>query len=266
MQELSTQTAQTSVQTYNFLGHDLRVVFKDNNPWFVAKDVATMINVSNVSQMLQNLDNDEKGIYETYTLGGDQKMSIISESGLYSVIVRSNKPEAKAFKKWVTSEVLPAIRKTGSYSVATNTSIKQESTTTRIQDLKTMVDSINHMSSLTFNQRVNASLMQHAIDYCQNLLQQELQLTPNLLPSEQPLTLGVVEIAKRYLGVSNLKRAQEQTLGKYVSQRMQGKTTAQERIVNGEFRVVKAYEAKHHEEVCKLVKEWLDAKAIVIGA
>jgi hypothetical protein len=75
------------------------------------------LEISNVSQALSRLDDDEKGIISNDTLGGAQEMSIINESGLYSLVLTSRKPEAKAFKKWITAEVLPSIRKTGSYSV-----------------------------------------------------------------------------------------------------------------------------------------------------
>ena len=88
------------------------------DPWFVAKDACDCLGITNVSQACQALDDDEKGIYKVYTLGGSQDMMLISESGLYTLIMRSNKPEAKVFRKWVTSEVLPSIRKTGGYSVA----------------------------------------------------------------------------------------------------------------------------------------------------
>ena len=95
-----------------------RVVMRLGDPWFVAKDACDCLKITNVSQACQTLDDDEKGIYKVYTLGGSQDMMLISESGLYALIMRSNKPEAKVFRKWVTSEVLPSIRKTGSYSVA----------------------------------------------------------------------------------------------------------------------------------------------------
>ena len=96
----------------------VRVIMRCADPWFVAKDACDCLKITNVSQACQTLDDDEKGIYKVYTLGGSQDMMLISESGLYALIMRSNKPEAKVFRKWVTSEVLPSIRKTGSYSVA----------------------------------------------------------------------------------------------------------------------------------------------------
>ena len=93
----------------------VRVVECEGEPWFVAKDVCECLELTNTSQTLSYLDDDEKGIISNDTPGGKQEMSIISEPGLYSLILRSRKPEAKAFKRWVTHEILPSIRKTGHY-------------------------------------------------------------------------------------------------------------------------------------------------------
>lgn len=90
---------------------------KNGNPWFVAKDVAAILDIQNIRQNLTELDDDEKGVCIAYTPGGNQEMNTISESGLYALVFRSRKPEAKAFSKWVRAEVLPALRKTGSYAM-----------------------------------------------------------------------------------------------------------------------------------------------------
>lgn len=84
-------------------------------PWFVAVDVCRALSIGNSRQALSYLDEDEKGVTSNDTPGGDQRVSTVNEPGLYSLILRSRKPEAKAFKRWVTHEVLPSIRKTGSY-------------------------------------------------------------------------------------------------------------------------------------------------------
>lgn len=93
----------------------VRVVDVNGEPWFVARDVCECLELTNTSQTLSYLDDDEKGITTNDTPGGQQEMSIVSEAGLYSLILRSRKPEAKAFKRWITHEVLPAIRRTGQY-------------------------------------------------------------------------------------------------------------------------------------------------------
>ena len=93
----------------------VRVVDVNGEPWFVARDVCECLELTNTSQTLSYLDDDEKGITTNDTPGGMQEMSIISEAGLYSLILRSRKPEAKEFKRWVTHDILPSIRRAGSY-------------------------------------------------------------------------------------------------------------------------------------------------------
>ena len=97
---------------------DLRTVTLDGEPWFVAADVASILDLGNVHSSLALLDDDERGLHSVETPSGRQSVVIVSEPGLYSLILRSRKPEAKAFKRWITHTVLPAIRKTGSYGVA----------------------------------------------------------------------------------------------------------------------------------------------------
>ena len=94
----------------------LRVVEIDSQPWFVAKDVCGILGLANMRSSLAALDEDEKGVHTMDTLGGNQEMTVISEPGLYSLILRSRKPEAKTFKRWVTHEVLPSIRRHGMYA------------------------------------------------------------------------------------------------------------------------------------------------------
>ncbi len=101
------------LQVFTYQESQVRTIQKDGEPWFVLKDVCNILSIGNAADVYARLDEDEKGVGQIDTLGGNQKMSIISESGLYNVILRSDKPEAKPFRKWVTSEVLPSIRKTG---------------------------------------------------------------------------------------------------------------------------------------------------------
>ena len=93
----------------------IRVIERNDEPWFVLNDVCRVLEHTNSRVASQRLDDDEKGVTNVYTLGGSQEVVIINESGLYSLVLTSRKPEAKRFKKWVTASVLPAIRKTGSY-------------------------------------------------------------------------------------------------------------------------------------------------------
>ena len=93
----------------------VRVIIKNGEPWFVARDICDILKHTNSRVAVDRLDDDEKGVSKVYTPGGLQEMTVVSESGLYALVLTSNLPEAKRFKKWVTSEVLPRIRKTGAY-------------------------------------------------------------------------------------------------------------------------------------------------------
>ena len=94
---------------------EVRTIVKDNEPWFVAADVCRALELDRTWNALQRLDEDEKGTTSISTLGGEQEVSIINEPGLYALVLGSRKPEAKAFKRWITHEVIPAIRKNGAY-------------------------------------------------------------------------------------------------------------------------------------------------------
>ena len=93
----------------------VRTLTISNEPWFVLKDVCTVLGISKYRDTAARLDEDERGSVEVDTLGGIQQVIAINESGLYNVILRSDKPEAKPFRKWVTAVVLPSIRKNGGY-------------------------------------------------------------------------------------------------------------------------------------------------------
>lgn len=93
----------------------VRSILIDGEPWFVAADVCKALELEKINRALSRLDDDEKGAHSVSTPGGRQRMSIISESGLYSLILGSRKPEARAFKRWITHEVIPSIRKHGAY-------------------------------------------------------------------------------------------------------------------------------------------------------
>lgn len=93
----------------------IRVIDRDGEPWFIAVDVCRALDISRTQT--RRLDDDEKGVHLTHTPSGDQEMTIINEPGLYTLVLGSRKPEAKVFKRWVTHEVLPAIRQNGYYTL-----------------------------------------------------------------------------------------------------------------------------------------------------
>ncbi|WP_236442460.1 Bro-N domain-containing protein [Pseudomonas syringae] len=116
-------TAVSNVIPFRFEAKEVRTLLINNQPWFVAADVCSSLAISNVSlavngradRQSDGLDEDEKGIATVNTPSGAQEMLVVNESGLYALIFKSRKAEAKRFKKWVTAEVLPAIRKNGRY-------------------------------------------------------------------------------------------------------------------------------------------------------
>ena len=104
-----------NLQTWNYESSEIRTVQMNGEPWWVLADVCKVLEISNSRNVSNRLEADEKGVTLVDTLGGAQQVTIINESGLYAVILRSDKPQAKTFRKWVTNEVLPSIRKHGAY-------------------------------------------------------------------------------------------------------------------------------------------------------
>lgn len=108
----------TRIIPFSFEDRSIRTIHLNQQPYFVAKDVCDVLGISNGRDAVrEKLDPDEKLMSDIPTPGQRRKVWLVNESGLYHLIFRSNKPEAQAFRKWVTSEVLPALRKTGSYQV-----------------------------------------------------------------------------------------------------------------------------------------------------
>lgn len=108
----------SNISVFNFNQNEVRTIVNDDGEiWFVASDVATVLGYRNAPDMVRNLDNDEVSTTQIVrsSSGGNPNITIINESGLYSATLKSRKPEAKQFKKWVTSDVLPSIRKNGGY-------------------------------------------------------------------------------------------------------------------------------------------------------
>lgn len=101
----------------NAMFGNVRIILQDNEPWFVAKDVCECLAISKHRDAISRLDTDERGSLKVDTLGGKQEMATVNEYGLYSLVLSSRKPEAKEFKRWITHEVLPSLRKYGTYSM-----------------------------------------------------------------------------------------------------------------------------------------------------
>lgn len=121
----------------------VRTVLLNNEVWFCAKDVCDILEIKNVTQAVQRLEEDERSMFN---IGRQGNTNFINESGLYTLILRSDKPEAKPFRKWITSEVIPTIRKTGKYEEKPMTSAQY-----LLQQAQWMVEAENRMSNIENN-------------------------------------------------------------------------------------------------------------------
>ncbi|WP_159990846.1 BRO family protein [Pelistega ratti] len=124
----------SNITTFNFQSNTIQVINKNNEAWFIASEIALIFGYRDASNLVRILDEDEKGTHNMSTLGGTQLALIISESGLYHAAFKSRKQEAQDFRKWVTNEVLPTIRKTGSYTTPTQATIAYEPKTHEVED------------------------------------------------------------------------------------------------------------------------------------
>lgn len=132
----------------------LRCVMRDGNPWFVAKDVCNALDIKNHRDAVTPLDEDEKGVVSTDTLGGPQEVLIVSESGFYTIVLRSRQATtpgsvAHRFRKWVTSEVLPSLRRTGTYTAPARREVVRDISPDRVADKVRRVLSEHGPMSLT---------------------------------------------------------------------------------------------------------------------
>ena len=107
----------SGIVPFDFETNAVRVTMIDGQPWFVAADACRVLEIANPRDALSRLDDDEKGVGTTDTLGGKQEMNIVSESGLFALILTSRKPSAKRFSKWVRAEVLPTLLRDGFYDL-----------------------------------------------------------------------------------------------------------------------------------------------------
>lgn len=137
------------MQIFNYEQNKVRTIRKDGEPWFIAADVCEVLDLQNSTQAVGRLDDDEKAMLNIGLSGGDT--NIINEPGLYSLILGSRKPEAKAFKRWITHEVIPAIRKTGTYSQPMSSlEIMRAMLDTQIQSdqrLKSLESNVSHLET-----------------------------------------------------------------------------------------------------------------------
>ena len=116
-------TEARALRAFTFDADVVRVVMRDGEPWWVAADIAAILGLGRTHDAVRSLDDDEKGAEKIRPPGGTQSLSVVSEPGLYSLVLRSNKPNAKRFRRWLTHDVLPQLRRTGHYHAPTATSL-----------------------------------------------------------------------------------------------------------------------------------------------
>lgn len=165
----------TELKTWDFSGSEVRTVLVNGEPWWVLKDVCTVLEmgVNRAGEVVKRLEADEyDSIGLTDSLGREQSAYIVNESGLYSVILRSDKPQAKPFRRWVTAEVLPSIRKTGSYALRDSYQIEDpiERAKRWIAEQQEKKQLTAQVSALT----VDKAIMQPKADYFDQLVDRNL--------------------------------------------------------------------------------------------
>jgi prophage antirepressor-like protein len=173
-------------RVFNYQEKDVRTIIQEDILWFVAKDICEILEISNNRDAVARLDEDEKGVGIIDTLGGPQETNIVNEAGLYSLILTSRKSEAKAFKRWVTHEVIPSIRKTGSYSTPSTTTeallhavqilaqqerqilqleTAQKESSQKLENLNYRIDSLDAINMIgDMRQRLNKMIQKYARD------------------------------------------------------------------------------------------------------
>ena len=217
------------LQNFNFSGQGVRIITINDEPWFVGKDVADILGYSNSRKALSDhVDDEDKGVTKSDTLGGNQNITIINESGLYSLILKSKKPEAKQFKRWVTSEVLPTIRKHGAY-------MTQPQVPTTQRELIMLALAGNEET----NQRIDA-IEEQVTDLKENA---------TLNPGEygyigRRINQRVSEVAKGY---GNITQEQRGKLYKDINQGVKAITGVSTRT---------QLRTKHYEVVLEFINDW----------
>jgi len=237
------------LNVFKFQSNQVRIFIIDGEVWFVASDVAIILGYADPSKMLNLVDSEDKRTENPHKLDNPKmaetfnsntfRISLINESGLYACIFGSTKLEAKVFKKWVTSELLPTIRKTGKYSVNDN-SHSLPPHEVAVQKARAIAE----IEELLINQ---PKLAQFLIDHTISDLMEQKRLTGAELR-------GVVEIAKD-MGFK-VDYGNRTTLGKFVRSQLPDLGVQEKRLVNGEMRAIWCY--PDTDEVRKVVSEFFN--------
>lgn len=186
------------LKNFTFEDQQIRVLTIEGEPWFVGKDVAEVLGYSNSRKAIaDHVDSEDKGVTKCYTLGGTQQIAIINESGLYSLILSSKLPKAKEFKRWVTSEVLPTIRKHGAYM-----------TPAKIEEVLTDPDTIIQLATQLKQEREGRLIAEQRIgeltpkaDYCDRVLADKSLVTITQIAKDYGMSGRALNATLRDLGV-----------------------------------------------------------------
>ena len=176
-------TNMNDLQIFVYSGEQLRTVQRDDGLWWVLRDVCRVLNIGNVTDTKKRLDPDEVDLTDLIDgMGRVQSTTIINEPGLYAVILRSDKPEAKEFKRWVTHDVLPSIRKTGAYGIPPEQVARITALQKRLDEWRSLTD---EMERLTADACQKARVFREHYD---KLREQRDRCRRNLRAVEQALT------------------------------------------------------------------------------
>lgn len=186
----------SNLSVFSFEEKEVRFVGIAEKPEWVAADVCACLQLSDTSKALETLEPDEKGTKNVRTPGGEQEMLTVTEPGLYRLIFKSRKPVAKRFQRWVFHEVLPAIRRTGSYSLTTAEQPPAPALPPAEERLKTLVSAIKTLTELT-GRKLNPYMEQQITDYAANLFAEHNR---QALTGTQEKWMGVVNFAEIELG------------------------------------------------------------------
>jgi prophage antirepressor-like protein len=192
-------------EVFNFGNHEVTVVIAENNElMFVAKDVCDALSLDNVTRALSSLDEDEKLPLPLVRSGQLRTVNTITESGLYSLVLRSNKPEAKVFKKWITSEVLPSIRKHGMYANKQTIEQMLENPDILISTLQNLKKEREEKESLQIQNELQNEQLKIAapkILYVDEVLQSKSTYTTNQIAKEMGMSAVGLNNELRSLGI-----------------------------------------------------------------
>lgn len=179
---------------FRFQETQLNVIQLNEEPWFIAKEVCDVLNHSDTSMATRSLDEDEKLIQTLFVSGQNRQVTLINESGLYSLILRSKKAEAKEFKRWVTHEVLPAIRRHGGYLTPEKTEelianpdlIIQLATTLKKEraDKKRLLVEIDTRNDIIEEQQVQLRIQSPSVEYYRKVLNSTDTVSTNVIAKE----------------------------------------------------------------------------------